>query len=159
MPGRKEKLVYIDAEGRDKGKTFVIKEMSASDAEWWAVRAIKGVIAAGVSVPDHLQGAGMAAIAVMGLRAFAEMHPRDLKELMDEMFECVYIQRDNNPNIVQRPLEEDIEEIATRLKLREEWLEVHTGFSLADVSRKSTPETPAEQNSSTTQISPQLSPQ
>lgn len=159
MPGRKEKLVYIDAEGRDKGKTFVIKEMSASSAEWWAIRAIKGVIAAGVNVPDHLQGAGMAAVAVMGLRAFAEMHPRDLKELMDEMFDCIFIQRDNNPNLVQRPLEEDIEEIATRLKLREEWLELHTGFSLAAVSQPSTPVTAAGQNSSTTPISPQLSPQ
>lgn len=153
MPGRKEKIVHITAEGRDKGKTFIIREMSASDAEWWAMRAFKGIVAAGVNVPDNVRGGGMAGIAIMGLRAFGELNPADLKELLDEMFACVYIQRDNNPNIVQRPLEEDIEEVATRLKLREEWFELHTGFSLAAMSQRSTSEMAADPNSSTTQTS------
>lgn len=159
MPGRKQKPVHITAEGRDKGKTFIIKEMSASDAEWWAVRAFKGVVAAGINVPDNIRGSGMAGIAVMGLKAFADLHPRDLKDLMDEMFDCVFIQRDNNPNLIQKPLEEDIEEVSTRLRLREEWFELHTGFSLADVSRSSTPETSAEQSSSTAPTSPPQSQQ
>lgn len=135
---RKEKYVKIVEEGRDKGKTFVLKEMSASQAEWWAIRVFQAVGRAGVDIPDNISGAGMAGIAIMGLRGFTMLPTHELKDLMDEMFECVFIMRNNDPNIVQRPLEEDIEEIATRLKLRGELFELHTGFSLAGKSTDTT---------------------
>ena len=71
----------------------------------------------------------------------------EMKDLMDEMFQCVFVMRNEDPNIVQKPLEEDIEEIATRLKLRGELFELHTGFSLAGGSTNTT--SPATTTSST----------
>lgn len=154
---RKEKQVIITEDGRDKGKTFVIKEMPASQAEWWAIRVFQAVTRAGIDVPEVIAGGGMAGIAMMGIRGFANLPPHDLKDLMDEMFTCMYIQRNNDPNIVQRLLEEDIEEIKTRLKLREEWFELHTGFSFAGGKTNST--SPATTSTtSNTQTSPGPSP-
>jgi hypothetical protein len=157
---RKDKIVVITDEGRDKGKTFVIKEMPASQAEWWAIRVFQAVTRAGIDIPDNISGAGMAGIAMMGIRGFANLPPPDLKDLLDEMFSCIFVQRDNNPNILQKPMEEDIEEIRTRLKLREEWFELHTGFSLAAARMQSTsPAATTESNISNTQTSQEPSPQ
>lgn len=148
MPGRKEKFVTITEEGRDKGKTFHIQEMPASQAEWWAIRVFQAVARAGIDIPDNLRGSGMAGVAMMGLRGFVNLPPADLKDLMDEMWECVTVVRDNNPALRMKPLEEDIEEVETRLRLRAEIFELHTGFSLAGGKQQST--SPAETTASTT---------
>lgn len=133
---RKEKLVVIDDvddKNRDKGKIFKIKEMPASQGEWWATRAIQGVIRAGVEVPDYVRGAGMAGVALLGLRAFAHLPQDELKGLMDEMFGCISIVRDKaHTDMAFALLEDDIEEVTTRLRLRDEVIQLHTGFSFAD---------------------------
>lgn len=150
---RKEKIVKITEEGRDQGKTFVIKEMPASAAEWWAIRVFQAVTRAGIDIPENISGAGMAGVFVMGLRGFANLPPGDLKELMDEMFDCVFIMRNNDPNIVMKLLEEDIQEVGTRLKLRGEVFELHTGFSLAGGSTTSASPATSPSSTSNTQTS------
>jgi hypothetical protein len=53
------------------------------------------------------------------------------KPLLDEMMQCVTIQPDpNRPNVTRALLEDDIEEITTRLTLREAWFDTHLGFSV-----------------------------
>jgi hypothetical protein len=151
---RKERFITISTEGRDKGKTYCIQEMPASQAEWWAIRAFQAVTRAGIDIPENIKNSGMAGIAVMGLRAFAQLPPMDLKDLMDEMFECVTVVRDNNPNLRMRPVESDIEEVETRLFLRGEIFELHTGFSLAGGNTNSISPATQTQSTSNTQTSP-----
>ena len=62
---RKTATVLIEDAGRDQGKTFLIREMSAHRAERWATRALMALAKAGVQVPDDLAGAGLAGIAAM----------------------------------------------------------------------------------------------
>ena len=141
--GRKTKNVTIDAEGRDKGKTYLLTEMPASQAERWAFRAFQALARAGVDIPENVSGAGMAGLAVVGLRALGSMSYLEAADLMDEMFSCVKIVRDKSHADLASPLiEEDIEEVATRLFLRGEVFELHTGFSFAGVKQNST-STPA----------------
>ena len=81
---RNAKPVVITAEGRDKGKRFVLTEMPALRAEKWALRALLALAKAGVDLPDDAVGAGMAALAVAGLQALRKLEFTDAEPLMDE---------------------------------------------------------------------------
>jgi hypothetical protein len=126
---RKTALVTIEAEGRDQGKTFLLQEMPASQAESWAVRVILAAARGGVEIPDDIAQAGLAGVAAMGLKMLGGMHFEDAKPLMDEMFTCVKIVPDSSkPQVVRYLIEDDIEEVVTRLKLRKEVFALHTDF-------------------------------
>src|SRR5262249_21788582 len=108
--------------------------------------------------PANMMGAGMAAIMVVGLKALAVIPSVEAFALMDEMMTCVTIIRDKSHLEVASPLlEGDIEEVWTRMRLKDEVIELHTGFSLAGAMQKLT-STSAEQttspDSSVTQTSP-----
>lgn len=131
---REVKDVTITEEGRDKGKIFRITEMSASAAEEWAARALLAVTKSGLDIGDAA-GTGMAGIAVLGLQSFYRLGFEDIKPLMDEMFKCIAIVPDTKNLVFARPLiEEDIQEVKTRIRLRAEVFTLHTGFSLAEMS-------------------------
>lgn len=153
---RKTIDITISAEGRDHGKVFHIEEMPASQAEKWAARAFLALSRSGAEIPDDVRSAGFAGIAVLGLKALGGMRFEDAEQLMDEMFDCIRIKPDKrNPDIIRSLIEDDIEEIATRVRLRAEVFGLHAGFSLAGLLSKPTEETPAD--SSTIQTSPQRS--
>ncbi len=129
---RKTATITIDAEGRDKGKTFFLREMSASQAEKWAARAFLGMAKAGVEIPDDIASTGLAGIATVGFRAIGGMGFELAEPLLDEMFQCVQIIPDpSKPNVIRPLVEDDIEEVATRLKLRKEIFGLHVDFSKA----------------------------
>ena len=116
-------------EGRDQGKIFVLTEMAASRAVAWAMRAILAIMAGGVNLPEGFERLGMAGMAEVGIKALAGLQWEVAKPLLDEMFSCVKIQPDKtNPNLVRDLIEQDIEEIPTRIKLRAEVWKLHTGF-------------------------------
>lgn len=135
---RKTKEVTITTEGRDRGKVFIITEMPASRAEKWAARALLAITRSGVPMPEELRGAGMAAIAIVGLRAILSLSFDDAEPLLDEMMTCVQIKMPalTRPIIDDGTEGEDIEEPETRLLLRSEVLELHTGFSLAAMTSR-----------------------
>ena len=60
---RNTKSLTISAEGRDKGKTFLLTEMSAVRAEKWAARAVLALLKSGVELPEDAAQAGLAGIA------------------------------------------------------------------------------------------------
>lgn len=121
-------------EGRDFGKTFVLTEMSASRAEAWATRALLALMAGGVDLPEGFERTGMAGIAQVGIKALAGLKYEVVQPLLDEMWTCVQLMPDQTKPHILRPLiEEDIEEIATRIKLRAEVWTLHTGFLKAVV--------------------------
>jgi hypothetical protein len=126
---RKILNVTITAEGRDKGKVFRLTEMPASRAEKWAVRAFLMLSRAGVEVPDGLQDAGLVGLAVVGLEALTKVSYSEAEPLLDEMMECVTILPDPTRDSSERRLvEEDIEEVPTRLRLRRELWGLHVDF-------------------------------
>lgn len=136
---RKIVKVIIDADGRDFGKVFVLREMSASDAEEWGLRALSALLASGVEIPDDIAKAGLMGVARMGIAAFGGMPWALLKPLLAEMFTCVRFQPVAGVDAVTRELvEDDIEEVSTRIKLRAELFKLHMGFLLAAI--QSTPD-------------------
>lgn len=149
---RKTLTVTITDEGRDKGKVFQLKEMPASQAEKWAARALFSLAKSGVDIPEGIENAGMAAMVQVGIKAIAGLSFEDAEPLMDEMFACITVKPDLNHPEVERPLiEDDIEEVATRVKLRIDLWNLHTGFSLgAALSKPSQPAQAAPAASSST---------
>src|SRR3954449_6524728 len=140
---RKELTLTIDTPGRDVNKTFFIREMSATKAERWATRALLALLKSGIEIPDDIAQAGLAGVAAMGLRAFGGIDFADAEPLLAEMLSCVQVIPDASRPMVKRALiEDDIEEVSTLLRLREEVLSLHTGFSLRDFRSKLTAANP-----------------
>lgn len=133
----KERTVAIPLEGRDKGKVFKITEMPALQAERWAFRVFQALARTGAELPDGIREAGMAGLAVVGLKALGQIQTEEAFLLMDEMMSCVRIVRDKSiPDMVFPLLETDIEEIPTLAYLRMEVFELHSNFSLAGAKQK-----------------------
>ena len=127
---------FVGTSGRDKGKRYLITEMSATQAEKWATRAM---LAIGRSLPSGAMSSNIEKIAVVlqhGLQALFGTSFIEAEPLMDEMMECVEALPDkNNPTLNRALVEDDIEEVATRLQLRDEVIKLHVNFSLGDLLR------------------------
>lgn len=127
---RKDKKITIsDASSRDNGKTFLITEMPADQAEKWGFRAFIALVNAGffssaMPTPEY----AMQTVAPLGPGMFLRMSWADAEPLLDEMFDCVQIVEDK---MTRQPMGEDIAEVSTRLKLRAEVLKLHVDFSKA----------------------------
>jgi len=144
--------VVIDDDNRDKGKTFVLTEMPAAQAEKWALRIAMAMNRAGVDTGD-VHGMGMAAIAGFGLQTLLNVNYYDVEPLLDEMWKCVQIMPDTrNPSIVRPLVDNDIEEVQTRLRLRKDVLELHISFS--QPAGQSTSATTVPAGSDSMQMSP-----
>ena len=117
--------------GRDAGKVFIVTEMSAWDAEAWGEQAYGCMVRAKLAAPTPGVLSGMAAIAVMGVSAFMAAPWAEVKPLLDEMIaKCVKTKEEAFP--LGRDLtEDDVEEVQTILRLREEAVKLHTDFSIA----------------------------
>lgn len=127
---RREITVTITDKNRDSGKVFVLTEMPASVAERWADRAILAVGHSGANI-DYVKGKGVAGIAVLGFKALFGINEASALALADEMFSCVQIKV---PAATRPLVEDDIEEVTTRWRLRAEVFALHTGFSLAELT-------------------------
>lgn len=169
--GRRTRVVTVTADGRDKGKSFLLTEMPADQGEWWATRALIVMGNAGVDLPANALGSAMAGLAaaeaskgtasalfLVGLRMLPGVAPQALKPLLDEMMTCVAYQPPGQglpaQSLMVGPYCE-IEEISTRLQLRAEILELHLGFSLAGVASILGTTPPAVPASSATPTSPE----
>ncbi|MCU5775125.1 hypothetical protein N5923_23295 [Erwiniaceae bacterium BAC15a-03b] len=129
---RKEIYFKIEAKGRDTGKVFHLKEMSATAAEWWAIRAGMAMAKNGVNLPDNFTEMGMAGMAKAGLEMVAKIPPEDAKPLLDELMKCVQaVPNPDNQAITRSLIDDDTEEVATRLKLRAEVFKLHVDFFTA----------------------------
>lgn len=123
--------------GRDKGKLFLITEMSAEQGEDWAMRVLLALMQSNVEVPEGFLELGMAALAQMGLKALSGIKWELAKPLMQELMDCIQIIPNPKATHVVRPLiPDDIEEIMTRATLKWEVLSLHVDFSqAADLSK------------------------
>ena len=131
---RKSKPVTIEAPGRDHGKRFIITEMPAAQAEAWAFRAMGAMARAGLDIPTGTMESGMAGFAMVGLKAFLAAPWEVVAPLLAEAMACVRVIMPAFPDgraLVEDGNGDDIEEVATRIKLRDEVFELHLGFSIA----------------------------
>lgn len=128
---RKVEHVVIEAEGRDKGKTFILTEMPAIAGERWATQALSLMSNAGQTVPRGAADAGMAGLATVALGALPS-----LKALQDPSLDAWWdtVQYQHAPNQMPQKLFPgaacQIEEISTVGQLRMKVLEMHVGFFL-----------------------------
>jgi len=121
-------------DGRDKNKVFVITEMPASKAESWAMRALLALMAGGVELPEGFDRMGMAGMAEVGIRALSGLKWEVAEPLLNEMWECVQVMPDPaKPHVVRGLIEQDIEEVVTRIKIRADIWKLHTDFLRAVV--------------------------
>lgn len=126
---RKEKTVLVTTEGRDLNKTFHITEMAAAESEEWAMRALLALARSGVELPDDFMSRGLAGIAVVGVQALGGLDYDVAKPLLAQMMACVQVVPDPTRPVVRRALiDDDIEEVSTRLFLRKEVLNLHIDF-------------------------------
>lgn len=132
---RKEVFYTVEDKGRDHGKVFYIREMSATQAEWWAIRAGLAMAKNGVNLPDNFSDMGMAGMAKVGLEMVAKIPPEDARPLLDELMKCVQAVPNPADKNINRPLiDDDTEEVMTRLKLRGEVFKLHVDFLTAAAS-------------------------
>lgn len=117
--------------GRDKGKTFLITEMSSYAGMQWATAAVLLLIEAGVKVPDNAKSMGIAAVADLDFSSLTGALPRDkVQNLLAEFNPC--IQYAHGTNNVQALLYDDnsqIEEFVTWYELYAEVFKLHVNFS------------------------------
>lgn len=166
---RKERVTTITKEGRDKDKRFLITELPAMQAEKWAIRAGQAIFGAGLNDPsvqgmlnqdreNVVQGmAGIQSVGVLALLKGLAGAPWHVTEsLLDEMMTCVkYIPMagDKTTATSLGMYQDEIEEVSTILQLRQDAIELHTGFSLAGALSKLTSAPESVQPSSTTPTS------
>lgn len=125
---------YTATDGRDKGKLFLITEMSAAQGESWAMRALLALIKTNAEIPEDFTQLGIAGLAELGFKALSGLDWIVLEPLLNEMFRTIEIVPDPKNTAIRRALEDqanDIEEISTRLKLRLEFWKLNLGFLAA----------------------------
>lgn len=122
---RRTKIFKVDdSKSRDHGREYLITEMPADEAEWWAFRVLQALLGSESEINFN---APLADVARQGLGALGKLPPDQAKPLFDQMMGCVSTKLPNSNE--SRPLlSGDIEEVKTRILLRKEVLELHTDF-------------------------------
>jgi len=135
---RRKTLVSIPANAtnnRDAGKVFVVTEVDAVQAEEWGLRALMALGTSGIVIPQEMMGLGVLAIPLVGYQAFMGAKEESILPLWREMLPaCVSIK---HSEIITQPFERSqVEEVSTLLELRQAIVELHTGFTLAELTSK-----------------------
>lgn len=131
---RRTKVLKIDAKNRDHGKQFLITEMDAEAAEWWAFRVMQAAIKGNPDIGEMASvdsGTPMLEMARMGFAAIGGLPPEDAKPLLAQMMECVKVLLPDGKTTRNLLSGDEIEEISTRVLLRKEVFMLHTDFFTA----------------------------
>ena len=132
---KKEKVITIEKKGRDYGKRFKIREMSARQLEDWTIELVAALINSGIDISEDSGIADVATeISRNGLGFLKNIKLEYVKPLYDRLLECVeYIGENGKTNPVARSLTNDtadevIEEVGTLFALRGEVVKLHFDF-------------------------------
>jgi identified by metaGeneAnnotator len=123
----KTKQITIE-HGRDKGRVFLITEMSAAHADNWAMRALIALANGGVDLGDLSPQQGMMGMVRVALDALGRLKADDAIPLLNELLDCVQIIPEGGK---PRPLNmdfNDVEDFTTLWRLRKEVFALHTDF-------------------------------
>jgi len=91
------------------------------------MRALSAMAKSRNNLPDGVLNTGLAGLVAVGIHSFMASPYEDIKPLLVEMFGCIKIIEPALPN-GRALMPEDIEEVLTRINLRTEALDLHTGF-------------------------------
>ena len=116
------------AAGRDSGKEFIIRELPATQGEWWGIRALMALSRGNNDLGFDPATAGLYELAMLGLKGLPYANAAEIKPLLDEMMTCVSHRPDPSKDLTRSIVPDDIEEIQTLLDIRQEWLSLHMGF-------------------------------
>jgi hypothetical protein len=165
MSTLKTKLVTIpvpkegERENRDAGKTYLLTEMPALQAERWGRHAIAACSRNDLDLKGEVAKLGLLGFYLVGFQALAGGDIHAVDALMDQMLTCIKIVE--SPTVA-RPLggDGDICEVATLVTLRKELIELHLSFTFAELASilvaasatavTDSPNTPTSQASSET---------
>lgn len=131
-----------EKENRDAGKSFLLTEASAVQAEEWGLRALMALGTSGFVVPQEMADAGLIGLAIVGYQALMGARQEEVLPLWREMLPaCVQYkpplsENDSGVSVVMPWNPSMVEEVSTLLLLRRQILELHTGFTLAELGLK-----------------------
>lgn len=128
---RKEIIYIVDTEGRDKGKEFIITEMSAWDADSLAQDIFRAMGDSNYSgIPPDVIAMGCAGLATVGLSVISASSPEVARTLRDRLIDTVDIVISHDGNRNQRKVNGsiDFEEVATIRALLDKVFQVNFDF-------------------------------
>ena len=128
---RKEIPFIVDQEGRDKGKEFLITEMSAWDADSLAQDIFRAMGESGYStIPADVLSMGCAGLATVGLSVISSSSPEVARQLRDRLMSTVDIIITHDGKRQQRKVNGaiDFEEVSTIRALLDKVFQVHFDF-------------------------------
>ncbi|OBX10414.1 hypothetical protein QV09_05540 [Gallibacterium salpingitidis] len=125
----KTKEIVIE-KGRDAGTKFIITEMPIAKADKWAMKVLLALAGSGIDVPNPQDG--MLAIVRVALSAFKNIPEEKFIPLADELLDCVEIvPKGGQPRKLNLEFN-DVQDISTLYRLRQEVLMLHIDFLLQD---------------------------
>lgn len=128
---RKEIAFIVEEEGRDKGKEFIITEMSAWDADTLAQDIFRAMGDSEFSeIPADVIAMGCAGLATIGMSVISASSPDVARQLRDRLMSTVDIVITNEGTRQQRKVkgELDFEEVSTIRKLLDKVFKVNFDF-------------------------------
>lgn len=128
---RKEITFIVEEEGRDKGKEFIITEMSAWDADTLSQDLFRAMGDSGFSgIPPDVIAMGCAGLATVGLSVISASSPEVARILRDRLMATVDIvittDKSSNRRKVNGSL--DFEEVSTIRTLMDKVFKVNFDF-------------------------------
>jgi hypothetical protein len=145
MSRRTERIV-IEDDNRDKGKEFLITELSSYEAEQWVWQLLPVLAASGIEVNDDTLKGGFASIMALGAASILRMPYGFVKSLLDQMLPCIKYQHYDTQGHAVPPVpiamnaQCQVEELSTWFKLRKAVLDLHIHpLSAAAKSKDSEP--------------------
>lgn len=122
---RRTKVFKVDEPGsRDNGREYLLTEMDAEAAEWWAFQVLQALLGSDGDIDFN---APLAQMARQGLGALGKLPPESARPLLEQMMTCVRVKLPGS-NESREMLPGDIEEVKTRVLIRKEVLELHVSF-------------------------------
>lgn len=128
---RKEIPFIVETEGRDKGKEFLITEMSAWDADSLAQDIFRAMGDSNYSsIPADVIAMGCAGLATVGLSVISASSPEVARQLRDRLMSTVDIIITNDGHRQQRKVNGslDLEEVSTIRSLLDKVFQVNFDF-------------------------------
>lgn len=128
---RKEIPFIVETEGRDKGKEFLITEMSAWDADTLAQDIFRAMGDSNYSsIPADVIAMGCAGLATVGLSVISASSPEVARQLRDRLMSTVDIIITSEGQRHQRKVNGslDFEEVSTIRTLLDKVFEINFNF-------------------------------
>ncbi|ENF3463380.1 hypothetical protein SM871_004427 [Yersinia enterocolitica] len=127
---RKQITYTVEDEGRDKGKEFIITEMSAWDAEELSEEIYRAMGHGEFnSLPADVVAMGVAGLATVGVSVLAAAPASVSRPISDRILSTVEIVITNEGKDITRSIKPlDFEEISTIRTLKDKVFELNFGF-------------------------------